>query len=621
VFRYLAFIWNSGDRSQAEAAKALSLRANSKLQGFSVALNRRGLSVIYADPVPNTYDARIMPNESGVVLGFLYRRNASFEDDSPARIADLGREQSREIVRSNGRRLISHYWGDYIAILPDETIPNLTRVLKDPTGNLPCFCTSWRGVTIVFSSISDCLDLQLQFSVNWSFVARRIGGGVFDTDLNCLNEVSQVSRGECLHVDSNSASSPRRMVYWNPVDFAESATAIDNERFAMKALRATVRSVAHTLANCHDGILLRLSGGLDSSIIASCLQKVPTSPAITAFTCYVPHGNSDERRWARLAAEHVAFTEHIEHPLDMKHFRVDGILGMRPLAAPVPLMPYLGGSANETRAAEARGHTAIFSGDGGDSIFGGEAVGLVIDDFLSREHLKWRIIPLAAQVALYKDSLAWKILSDGLRRWCFGPQMRDFRERLLMSTGLGDKTLRNSVRDETSYPHAWFRELDRVPWRTIWRMGNLLNTPSFYDPFRDACEMYPQRVAPLYAQPVVELALSIPLYVHFLRGYERGLARRAFADDIPAAICRRRWKDRAPGSFEDVTMGNREFIRETLGGGNLAAKELINTDAIDDLLGGGGRDKSFFVGELYAFMDLELWSRHFDASRGQRVAT
>jgi asparagine synthase (glutamine-hydrolysing) len=620
MFRYLAFIWNSGDRSQAEAAKTLSLRADSKLQGISVALNRRGLYVIYADPLPNTYEARVLQNESGVVLGLLYRRNASFDDDSPARPANLGCAQSREIVRSNGRCLISDYWGDYVAILVDETTSNVTRVIKDPTGNLPCFCTTWRGVTIVFSSIADCMDLQLQFSVNWSFIARRVGGGCFDTDVNCLNEVSQLSRGECLQLDSNGASSQRRLLYWNPVDFAENGTALDNELFAATTLRATIRSVTHTLASCHDGILLRLSGGLDSSIIASCLRQAPTNPAVTAFTYYVPHGNSDERRWARLAAAHNSFANHIEHALEMTHFRVDGLVEMRPLAAPVPLMAYLGGSLNETRAAEARGHSAIFSGDGGDSTFGGEAVGLVIDDFLSREHLKWRIIPLAAQVALYKDSIVWKILLDGLRRWCFGARINDFRERLMMSMSLGAKALRDSVRNEIRYPHAWFRNLDHVPWRTIWRMGNLLNTPSFYDPFRDACEMYPQRVAPLYAQPVVELALSIPLYVHFLHGYERGLARRAFADDIPAAICRRRWKDRAPGSFEDMTMRNREFIRETLGGGNLAAKGLINTDAIDELLGGGGRDKSFFVGELYAFMDLELWSRHFDASRGQRVA-
>ena len=620
MFRYLALIWNSGYRSQAEAAKELTLRASSNLRGFSVALNRNGSYVIYADPVPNTYDARVMTNESGVVLGFLYCRNTSLEDDSPVRAANLGREQSREIVRSNGRRLISHYWGDYVAILPDDTIPNLTRVVKDPTGNLPCFFTTWCGVTIIFSSIADCLDLQLQFSVNWSFIARRIGGGCFDTDINCLNEVSQVSRGECLQLDSNNASGPTRLVYWNPVDFAESGTALDNERLAATVMRATIRSVTHTLASCHGGILLRLSGGLDSSIIASCLRKVPGNPAISGFTYYVPQGNSDERRWARLAARHVGLTEHIEHAVDAKNFRIDGIRGMRPLAVPVPLMAYLGGSLNEISAAEARGHTAIFSGDGGDSTFGGEAVGLVVDDFLSREHLKWRIIPLAAQVALYKDSIVWKILLDGLRRWCFGARMHDFRERLMMSSGLGAKALRDSVRNETQYPHTWFRNLDHVPWRTIWRMGNLLNTPSFYDPFRDAREMYPQRVAPLYAQPVIELALSIPLYVHFLNGFERGLARRAFADDIPQAICRRRWKDRVPGSFEDMTLGNREFIRETSGGGNLARRGLrINIDAIDELLSGAGRDKSFFVGELYTFMDLELWSRHFHAPRDQGV--
>jgi asparagine synthase (glutamine-hydrolysing) len=621
MFRYLAFIWNSGDPSQAEAAKAITLQANSKLRGFSVALNRSGLYVIYADPLPNTYEARLMPNQSGVLLGSLYCRNASFEDDSPARAANLGCEQSRAILRSNGRCLISDYWGDYVAILPDETAPTLTHVIKDPTGNLPCFCTSWRGVNILFSSIADCLHLQLlQFSVNWSFIARRIGGGVFDTDLNCLNEVSQVGRGECLQLDSSRANSLQRLIYWNPVDFAESGAVIDNERFAATALRATIRSVTHTLASCHQGILLRLSGGLDSSIIASCLRQVPTGPAVTAFTYYVPEGNSDERRWARLAAQHVGFSEHIEHALETKHLQVDGILGMRPLAAPVPLMAYLGGGANESRAAEARGHTAIFSGDGGDSMFGGESVGLVIDDFLSRKHLRWRIIPLAAQVALYKDSVVWKILIDGLRRWCFGARIDDFRARLLMSTGLGAKALRDSVLNEIRYPHAWFRDLDRVPWRTIWRMGNLLNTPSFYDPFRDACEMYPQTVAPIYAQPVVELALRIPLYVHFLHGRERGLARQAFADDIPAAICRRRWKDRAPGAFEEMTLGNREFIRETLRSGNLAAKGLINPAAIDELLRGAGRERSLFVGELYTFMDLEMWSSHFRASRDRHAA-
>src|ERR1700733_2845062 len=100
MFRYLAFIWHANDRSQLEAAKALRHLANSKLHDFECVLSLSGLYVTFADPLPNTYDAVVLPGEAGVVLGFLYQRNASLEDDSPARTANLGWEQSYAILRS-----------------------------------------------------------------------------------------------------------------------------------------------------------------------------------------------------------------------------------------------------------------------------------------------------------------------------------------------------------------------------------------------------------------------------------------------------------------------------------------------------------------------------------------
>ena len=69
-----------------------------------------------------------------------------------------------------------------------------------------------------------------------------------------------------------------------------------------------------------------------------------------------------------------------------------------------------------------------------------------------------------------------------------------------------------------------------------------------------------------------------------------------------------------------MTLGNREFIRDTLSSGNLAGKGLIDADAIEELLAGVGRNKSFFVGELYKFLDLEIWSSYFRASRDQGEA-
>jgi asparagine synthase (glutamine-hydrolysing) len=151
-------------------------------------------------------------------------------------------------------------------------------------------------------------------------------------------------------------------------------------------------------------------------------------------------------------------------------------------------------------------------------------------------------------------------------------------------------------------------------------MGNLMATPEFYDPFLDAACSYPLAIAPLYSQPVLELTLRIPIYVHFDQGWDRGLARRAFAGDIPEPIRQRRWKDRAPGSFEEITIRNRDFMRETILGGSLAQNGLIDQVAVENVLRGDLSNRSFFVGELYTFLDLEMWLRHFTGSRLKQAA-
>jgi len=100
---------------------------------------------------------------------------------------------------------------------------------------------------------------------------------------------------------------------------------------------------------------------------------------VTAYTYFVAHGKSDERRWARLAARHAG-VEHIEHVYD------------RPTRRSSP--PRNGGvrrAAAGRRRSRARGsnyalptrpYSAVFSGDGGDSTFAAEAIVTLVDDFL-----------------------------------------------------------------------------------------------------------------------------------------------------------------------------------------------------------------------------------------------
>ena len=112
-------------------------------------------------------------------------------------------------------------------------------------------------------------------------------------------------------------------------------------------------------------------------------------------------------------------------------------------------------------------------------------------------------------------------------------------------SALVGEDLRASYADAVTFPHPWLDHLQAVPWPLIRRLGTLLTTPEFYNvaPGIDA----PEVLAPLYSQPAMELFLRIPLDVHFQDGRERGLARQAFAQDVPAEIIRRSWKDRAPG--------------------------------------------------------------------------
>jgi asparagine synthase (glutamine-hydrolysing) len=198
--------------------------------------------------------------------------------------------------------------------------------------------------------------------------------------------------------------------------------------------------------------------------------------------------------------------------------------------------------------------------------------------------------------------------------------MREYRQSLLKGSALTPKATYDAALRASGFPHPWFRDMNPVPWGTIWRLGNLMRTPQFYDPFCDPGEPAPVSIAPLYAQPVVELALRIPIFMHFHAGHDRGLARLAFYNDIPDEIRNRRWKDRAPGAFEEVTFHNREFICETLLDGNLAKEGVIDRAAVEDVLRGNLSKRQFFIGELYTYLDMEIWSRHFVGRHAQKIA-
>ena len=607
MFRYIALVWKISSEQQSRTAESLDGRLRARK--WSSAFESKGLRIFCVDAGSGTLRVQLLANESGGVLGTLFERNRDIDDDAPARIAALTARSCEAILASEGRWLIERCWGNYVALVRDAS-SGVVRVLKDPTGNLPCFTTRFEDVTIVFSHVGDCVDLGLpRFTIDRDSLRSRVLG-FNDLQRGALREIAQVRRGECVEIDPGAQSPVRSScIYWDPFAFVGTQGAIEKPDIAAAAVRATVRSCTQSLSSGHASLLHRLSGGLDSSIVAGCLGRASTHPRIACYTYFNPQGRSDERPWARLAAEHAGF-EHLECPIVPADVSLADLVQPRAAPEPQSLLAYLVRSTVEHRLAVERNATAVFTGDGGDSGFCSDSLPYAVTDYVRRHGPRLAALRLASEVALRTERSSWAVLLSSLRRWMFGARMSDQLPALLMGSRLVSAQLRQGFAIPESYPHPWFSGLPHVPWDVIRRVGMLVATPDFYN-VTDATRREPEIVAPLYAQPAVELFLRIPIHVHAEGGRDRGLARRAFAREVPEKILQRLWKDRAPGFHSELLLRNLDLVRELFLDGVLVSEGLLDRAAVEAALAPGPSKTEVLPVEIYRHLDVEIWARYW----------
>lgn len=609
MFRYLALIWRAREPEQNAAAQLLVRRLLARASSWKEALDREGLRVFSADARTGAMAPQLLNDQCGVVLGTVFARNADIDDDTPSRPAALDARQTEAIVASHGRWLTSQAWGNYVAFICARHA-DTTWILKDPTGSLPCFITVFQGVHVFFSCIADLAQLDIMsYSVNRSYLRMRVVGSGATLTVNPLDEVSQVHRGECVELDPRQRPTLlRRQYYWTPLDFSGSRDVIECPDLAARAMRATVRSCTHSWAGCHASALHRLSGGLDSSIIAGCLRETPARPRITCYTYHDPGGRSDERPWARIAA-HSTRCELLECAFSPAQVDFVSTLRMAASVEPTPVMSYVQRNSLERRIAADRQASAVFCGDGGDSGFCSDSLAHVVPEYLRRRGLRAQAIRLAEQVALCVDRSMWTVLWRALHEYFAGHEVSGYQRAISLGSQLVDRDVHEALNVEAHHRHPWFHEHARTPWAVMRRLGALLCTPEYYNALApDDC--LPEVISPLYSQPAIELFLRIPIYRHF-EGRDRGLARRAFAQEVPAPILRRSWKDRAPGFHGEIVRRNRPLLRELLLDGALVNEGLLDRKAVEAALSPSPFKSTVLPGEILKHLDVELWARRW----------
>lgn len=549
--------------------------------GLDVVFNDAGLLVLANAAAPTV----TVEGCGGVIMGALFHRDARATPVTPGDTL-LG----RSLVQSRGETLLTGAWGGYVAMVWDGTERALD-VLRDPSGGLPCFQASSQGLDLFFSDIEPVLGLGvLQPAVDPSFLAHHLTFPHLRSVRTGLLGVSEVLAGTRVRVGPGGTE---RAIVWSPWRFAEPKAQLGERNEAVRQLREEAERCVNAWGALSQSILLELSGGLDSSIVAACLAG--RRAAITCVTMVTPDPGADERRYAALTAAAIGA------PL------VEAFLQAAPVElcrAPQTRLPRPGLGALQQAVdmvlmpeAQRLSADAFFGGGGGDNVFCYLVTAAPAVDALRTRGLGATVLTAIDNLAQINGCTAWHAAYLTAKK-ALRPLRHPWRPDLCF--------INPAAAPDQPDPHPWLDWPARTLPGKIEHVANLVRIQSAPDG-KERPALAPVR-HPLLSQPVVELCLQIPSWMWISGGQDRSVARDAFRDRLPAEILDRRTK----GEFFDFTRSiyarNRTVLADHLVGGWLDRAGLLDGAAIKAYFA----DREIRDARFHRLLDIagvETWAR------------
>ncbi len=491
------------------------------------------------------------------------------------------------------RWLLEHFWGQYVLLLPDDDQSEAISVLRDPSGAVSCAFQARESCCFLTSSVAIAAAVGLYRNViDWVFIQHCVAYPHLKLERTGLGGIQELLPGNTVTLTARGHADVQAM--WTPWQFMGRTQHQRDPEAAADAVREAVTKVVDTLASEDDGLLLELSGGLDSSIVGACLAK--TSARVSCCTAVTPLRGADERRYAALIAELLDVELHA-CTLDFDDAQIDFPV---PASSLRPAVWVLGRSVGRImdEAAEKAAVSAMFSGGGGDTVFAYLSTASPAADAFRACGLTEGFKAIGNLSRLHGCTLAkaaWLTLRKLYRR----PHYPPAPDTRFLSASWQLPSLKL---------HPWFEAPRNALAGDRERVLGLIGTQLFGDA---APRGGGRRVRmPLLAQPVAEACLRVPSWMWIDGGRNRAIARDAFCGDLPKAILNRRSK----GTFMNYTAGvyrrRRQAIASFLLEGSLQSHGLLDRAALECYLTQPpvARDDTFM--RLFDLCMIENWVRH-----------
>jgi asparagine synthase (glutamine-hydrolysing) len=569
MFRYIALLRLDDSSAARDAYHRASERATALHPEFFQAYQTEAIRLLFAGTVPGRIRIHSL-GESGVLIGTLF--HAAGGANGPT--ASLSAAEVEEVVASRGEVLVRRHWGHYVALMrpTDDT----WRVMRDPTGGLPCYCVCSHRIALIFSNLDDCTTLlPKKLSINYSHLHAFLHLHRFVPRDTGFNEVEVIQAGEAADLRRGAVT---RTFLWDPASFCSSPADYEDVAENVATMREVVTKCVWSWAACHRSILHELSGGLDSSIVLACLADAPSAPRLACCTHVTQSPEGDERHYARLMARHVR-APLAELPLRSKAWkRIEDLVRVHNSVSPLFTAFECSEDAEIKGMIEAGSFDCTFSGQGGDHLFLRTLPSITAADYAWVHGLRTPLLRVIVETAHASGQPVWSIARQALQ-YGFCRRPYDIWRGLRVPSFICAPAI-----DLSQSCHTWLAERSLLPPAKLLQIMCITETQTYWATPRP----YVDEIHPLISQPLLECCLRIPTYILSHGGTDRTIARAAFRNALPAEIVQRSLKGAVTKLFFRSIYDNREWIRPFLLDGLLADRGLLDRPelkkALDDPL-------------------------------------
>ena len=576
VPHYLALFWLDTDHGEAAADRLVAIAA--RMAGHLRVAQRRPNLLVLGDIA----DPRGLVRVDGQSIWIGERFEWAQAPAADSAIGETG----------------SGVWGSYARFerLPDGAI----EIARDPGGGQQLFLAQ-KGHMLAASDafprwLRDLLELNPDCDPDQ--LAAALADPLRLTHTSPLRGVDVVPAG-CKREWRDACLGPAISV-WKPY-LLRDAPPDPDPAAARARLREAVTDSCRALAARHGQLTIELSGGLDSAIVLGAIASAPNPPELTCIHFHVGHSGGDERDHARAVAERWG-VRLVEVSATASEFRFEDAL-----QAEQPLEPVIYGldpllEAASLGVARATGASAIFTGQGGDAVFlNAPSPWIAVDRARCRRRATF-VSQVPLETALRAGTSVWHVyrlmLADMVRARADGSM-----------TMPGGHLTQRAMRARLRTGHPWLEHLAGLPPGRRDQLRAIANCQHFNGPTPRGA--FAPLVHPLLAQPVMETCLTLPTWLLAHGTINRALAREAFGDWLPDALCRRRGKGDASNYYRRAVAENAAFLRGYLGDGTLVGHGLLDGDAIRAALHPDSLIWSENARMIATYVAFEAWARYW----------